>query len=96
MARTLLIIDDDTQLVEILEEYLANFISRALFRAFPRAGLQALQSNVVELVILDVMLPERRAAGLQGDPPEERCTHSYGVGERRYDGPIVGLEVGAG
>ena len=55
---TILLIDDDQQLAPPLRQYLARF-ELTLESAFePRQGLAMLHQQPIDLVILDVMLPE--------------------------------------
>lgn len=57
MANTILIIEDDSDLQQLLKEYLAGFGYTVHAEGEPEAGLNAFKSLAPELIILDVMLP---------------------------------------
>jgi len=96
MVRTLLIIDDDRELVEALSEYLPKFNFRVLAAHLPSEGLKLLQSHAVDLVVLDVMLPEQdgiqvcKGIRAKSDVPIVMLTARGDIADR-----VVGLEVGA-
>ena len=54
----ILIIDDDSKLNRLLENYLADFGFSVLSATHPNKGLDLLGKHSPDLVILDVMLPE--------------------------------------
>ena len=58
MASTILIIDDDKKLNKLLTDYLGDFGFNTLSATHPKEGLKKLKNNSIDLVILDVMLPE--------------------------------------
>jgi len=58
MAGTLLIIDDDTRLSAMLADYLANSGYKVRTAINGRKGLEDLNRNPPDAVILDVMLPD--------------------------------------
>ncbi|MDH5179663.1 MAG: response regulator transcription factor [Gammaproteobacteria bacterium] len=92
----ILLIDDDTQLADLLSEYLARFDITLSSAGRPSEGLARLGTQEFDLVILDIMLPEmdgfevckkiRRAS----DIPIIMLTARGEVMDR-----IVGLEIGA-
>jgi len=96
MVRTILLIDDDTALVEVLSEYLPKFNFKVISAHTPSGGLKLLQANGVDLVILDVMLPERDGIQVckeireKSDVPIVMLTARGDLTDR-----IVGLEIGA-
>ncbi|MEZ4751320.1 MAG: response regulator transcription factor [Bdellovibrionota bacterium] len=96
MDRTLLIIDDDEDLVAALGEYLPKFNFKVLSSHQPDAGLKILAKEKVDLVILDVMLPGQdgmqvcKHIRLSSAVPIIMLTARGDIGDR-----IVGLEVGA-
>ena len=96
MARTILMIDDDMHLTEVLKEYLGKFDFRVLVEHTPRAGMKTLGSDVIDLVILDVMLPEKDGIQVckdirqKSDVPILMLTARGDMTDR-----IVGLEMGA-
>jgi OmpR family response regulator RpaB len=55
----ILLIDDDIQLAELLGEYFARFDLQLISALTPSDGLSKLNKNPVDLIILDVMLPEK-------------------------------------
>ena len=58
MTHSILIIDDDEELTELLKTYLADFGYKATAAFSPSKGLDLLEAHDFDLVILDVMLPE--------------------------------------
>lgn len=96
MKSTILLIDDDLKLGELLESYLAGFEMQLIHKAHPEDGLRHLRSVPVDLVILDVMLPGKN--GFQvckeirtfSSVPVLMLTARGDVTDR-----IVGLEIGA-
>jgi two-component system phosphate regulon response regulator OmpR len=59
MNTTILVIDDDRKLNELLVSYLQNFGMEVLTATHPDNGMALLKSRHPSLVILDVMLPGR-------------------------------------
>ena len=57
MASTILIIDDDAKLNNLLTEFLGDFGFNILSATHPEDGLRKLKRKSPDLVILDVMLP---------------------------------------
>lgn len=57
MKATILIIDDDQKLNELLKIFLADFGYRVLSATHPDPGLKTIRQATPDLVILDVMLP---------------------------------------
>jgi OmpR family response regulator RpaB len=55
---TILLIDDDEQLAKPLRRYFSRYELNLLSETHPVLGLHRLQQEEVDLVILDVMLPE--------------------------------------
>lgn len=95
----ILIIDDDTQLTEVLEEYLERFNFDVVSAHAPSDGIAKLKSDTPDLIILDVMLPEMdgfqvckklRAMSAYEDLPILMLTARGEVTDR-----VVGLEIGA-
>jgi DNA-binding response OmpR family regulator len=54
-----LIVDDDRKLGRLLTDYLAGFGFKATAVAHPDDGMRALRQSLPDMVILDVMLPDR-------------------------------------
>ena len=57
MASTILIIDDDKKLNQLLTEFLSDFGFNTISSTHPQGGLKKLKQKSPDLVILDVMLP---------------------------------------
>jgi DNA-binding response OmpR family regulator len=57
MRPTLLIIDDDEKLNDMLKEFLSDFGFNILTAFDPEAGLKILKEQSPDLIILDIMLP---------------------------------------
>jgi DNA-binding response OmpR family regulator len=57
MASTILIIDDDEKLNQLLTQFLGDFGYNTLSAVHPQDGLKMLKHKAPDLVILDVMLP---------------------------------------
>lgn len=96
MTKTILIIDDDEKLNQLLTKYLAGFSFSVLASADPADGLKRLATEPVDLVILDVMLPGMdgfevcRTIRKTSAVPVIMLTARGDVTDR-----IVGLEIGA-
>lgn len=58
MAKSILIIDDDSKLNSLLSEYLGKNNFKTTSIENPKDGISKLKSNHFDLIILDVMLPE--------------------------------------
>ena len=57
-SQTLLVIDDDAKLNQLLTNYLGEMGFQVLTATKPSEGLRILSRNKPNLVILDIMLPE--------------------------------------
>lgn len=96
MKKTILIIDDDTRLTDLLAGYLAQFDLAVKAAALPGEGLALLEKSLPDLVILDIMLPGMdgfevcRRIRKQHAVPIIMLTARGDVADR-----IVGLELGA-
>lgn len=94
---TILLIDDDERLGELLREYFTRYDLELLSETHPVKGMQRLDANsAIELVILDIMLPDMdgfevcRTIRKNNDIPILMLTARGEVMDR-----IVGLEIGA-
>jgi len=96
MKKTILVIDDDKKLNQLLKDYLADFGFHTLTATHPAEGLTKLRQKSPDLVILDVMLPEMNGFEVC---KRIRQTHSVPVIMLTARGEptdkIVGLEIGA-
>ncbi len=96
MKKTILIIDDDTKLTNLLAGYLEKFSLAVQSASAPEQGLNLLKKTLPDLVILDIMLP-----GMDGFEVCRRIRKDYTVPiimlTARGDvaDRIVGLELGA-
>lgn len=93
---SILLIDDDSELVELVSEYLIREGFRVEAAADGERGLQLVQQNAYVLVVLDVMLP-----GLGGFEVLRRIRATSGVpvvmltARRDEVDRVLGLESGA-
>ena len=96
MNSRLLIIDDDEKLNLLLTEYLGEMGFEVLSAVLPEEGLQLLEQENPDLVILDVMLPKMdgfevcRKIRQSSIVPVIMLTARGEVMDR-----VVGLEIGA-
>lgn len=58
MKKNILVIDDDKKLCDLLTQYLQRYDYSVDYRTNPIEGLKVVENKVVDLIILDVMLPE--------------------------------------
>jgi DNA-binding response OmpR family regulator len=92
----ILLIDDDEKLGTLLSTYFERFDLELIAATLPSVGLEKLQSEQPDLVILDVMLPEQdgfevcRTIRKSSSVPIIMLTARGEVTDR-----IVGLEIGA-
>lgn len=96
MKKTILVIDDDKKLNQLLKDFLGDFGFQTLTATHPAEGLTKLRQKSPDLVILDVMLPEMNGFEVC---KRIRQTHSVPVIMLTARGEpmdkIVGLEIGA-
>jgi DNA-binding response OmpR family regulator len=96
MKATVLIIDDDAKLNQLLVDFLGDYGFNVLTAARPDEGLRKLKQQVPDLIILDVMLP-----GMSGFEVCKMIRRSYTVpiimltARGLVTDKIVGLELGA-
>ena len=96
MSTTILIIDDDHKLNELLKDYLAQFKMTVLTAEHPNEGLSLLRQQSPSLVILDLMLPEKdgftvcREIRKESSVPIIMLTARGDLPDR-----VAGLELGA-
>ena len=96
MQKTLLIIDDDIKLNRLLTDYLGQFNFKILTANHPLDGLRFLKVRQIDLVILDIMLPDMDGFEVckkirdQSSLPIIMLTARGEVTDR-----VVGLELGA-
>jgi DNA-binding response OmpR family regulator len=96
MNPTILIIDDDAKLNQLLKDFLKDFGFEVLAATHPAAGLKKLKQASPDLVILDIMLPDMdgfevcRAIRQTSNIPIIMLTARGEVMDK-----VVGLELGA-
>jgi len=96
MKPTLLIIDDDVRLNQLLKDFLTDFGFEVVTATRPAKGLKKLQQVSPDLVILDIMLPEMdgfevcKTIRQTSNVPIIMLTARGEVTDR-----VVGLELGA-
>ncbi|MGD9133949.1 MAG: response regulator transcription factor [Desulfobacterales bacterium] len=96
MNPTILIIDDDAKLNQLLKDFLKDFGFDVVTATHPAKGLKALKQASPDLVILDIMLPEMdgfevcRAIRQTSNVPIIMLTARGEVTDK-----VVGLELGA-
>ncbi len=92
----ILLIDDDERLADPLKTYFERFELELINATHPADGLKLLEKNNIDLVILDVMLPDMdgfevcRSIRKNSDIPIIMLTARGEVTDR-----VVGLELGA-
>jgi DNA-binding response OmpR family regulator len=96
MTPTLLIIDDDAKLNQLLKDFLRDFGYAVITATHPARGLKKLKQASPDLVILDIMLPDMdgfevcRAIRQTSNVPVIMLTARGEVTDK-----VVGLELGA-
>jgi len=96
LKNKIFIIDDDTKLVELLQEYLTGFGYEVAFSYEPEEGLKQLEASGAQLLILDVMLPNidgfevLKRLRQHSNLPVIMLTARGDLTDR-----VVGLEIGA-
>ena len=92
----ILLIDDDERLGTLLAEYFLRYELMLISETHPQLGLQRLEQDDIDLVILDIMLPDMdgfevcRTIRKHSDIPILMLTARGEVTDR-----IIGLELGA-
>lgn len=96
MTPTILIIDDDAKLNQLLKDFLKDFGYAVITATRPTQGLKKLKRDSPDLVILDIMLPEMdgfevcRAIRQTSNIPIIMLTARGEITDK-----VVGLELGA-
>ena len=96
MPITILIIDDDHKLNELLRDYLSQFGMTVLTAEHPDQGLTLFRQKIPSLIILDLMLPEKDGFTVCREIRKESAVPIIML-TARGDLPdrIAGLELGA-
>ena len=93
---TILVVDDDNELTELLDEFLSEHKLKTKVFHNPVKALDYLQSSVPDLILLDIMMPEMDGFQLlrkireRLDVPVIMLTAKGEVSDK-----VVGLELGA-
>ena len=92
----ILMIDDDVKLTELVEEFLVSQKYEFISKHTPEEGLEFLKKNVVDIIILDIMLP-----GMDGFQVLRKIREEISIpvimltARGEVTDRIVGLELGA-
>ena len=92
----ILIIDDDTQLTELLIEFLSSYKYNVVAKHTPEKGLEYLEKKGADAIILDIMLP-----GMDGFQVLRKIRENSAIpvimltARGEVTDRIVGLELGA-
>lgn len=94
---TILIIDDDVELLELLERVLREYGYEILITSEPEEGLRILEEKKVDLVLLDVILPNTDGFSLFEKIREFDFQEPiiFLSGKTNVDDKVKGLELGA-
>ena len=93
---TILIVDDDNELTELLDEFLSEHRFKTKVFHNPMKALDSLQASIPDLILLDIMMPEMDGFQLLRkiretlDVPVIMLTAKGEVSDK-----VVGLELGA-
>lgn len=96
MKKNILIIDDDKKLDNLLKEYFRKYGFQVAIAVDPQSGMKAIRTTNPDLIILDIMLPEKDGFEVCKEIRKEysipiiMLTARGDVTDR-----IVGLEIGA-
>ena len=92
----ILIIDDDNQLTELLIEFLGSHKYNVIAKHLPHEGLKFLEKQEVDVIILDIMLPEMDGFQVLRKIRKNLSTPVLMLTARgEVTDKIVGLELGA-
>ena len=92
----ILIIDDDKELTDLLVEFLSDFKYQTIVYHSPLQALKYLQKKSVDLILLDIMLPDMdgfqvlRKIRETSETPVMMLTAKGDVSDK-----VIGLELGA-
>lgn len=99
MAKTILVVDDDKSIVRLVSSYLEQALYQVMVAYDGETALQILRRDSVDLMVLDIMMPERdgwdvtktvRSDKRLSDIPIIMLTARIGDTDK-----ILGLELGA-
>ena len=96
MNKTILIIDDDEKLNNLLSDYLSKFGFKVTAVTHPDDGLKTLKRDIPDIIILDIMLPEMDGFEVCKEIRKEYSVPIIMLTARgEVTDRIVGLELGA-
>lgn len=96
MSTKVLIIDDDTALTSLLTDFLGRFEYDVQAAATPAEGMEKLRTTPPDIVILDIMLPEKNGFEVCREIRSETQVPIVILSARgQVNDRIVGLELGA-
>ncbi len=96
MAETILVVDDEKEIADLMEVYLKNENYRVLKAACAEEALELVAAEEVDLALLDVMLPDMDGFGLCRKIREEHLFPVIMLTARVEDmDKITGLTIGA-
>jgi len=96
MNKTILIIDDDRKLNNLLRDYLSKFGLKVTAATHPDEGLHILKRELPDLIILDIMLPDMDGFEVCKEIRKEYSVPIIMLTARgEVTDRIVGLELGA-
>ena len=93
----ILIIDDDVELLELLERILREYGYEILITSEPEEGLRILEEERIDLILLDIMLPEIDGFSLYKKIREFDFQEPviFLSGKKNVEDKVKGLELGA-
>ena len=92
----ILVIDDDSQLTTLLDEFFSSFNYKVIIQNNPINGIEYLKNNNVDIIILDIMMPEMEGFQVLRKIREFSSTPVIMLTARgEVTDKIVGLELGA-
>jgi DNA-binding response OmpR family regulator len=96
MKPTILIIDDDEKLNQLIKQYLSDFGFHTISAIHPREGLKKLDQISPDLIILDIMLPEMNGFEVCKVIRKQCCIPIIMLTARgELMDKVIGLELGA-
>jgi DNA-binding response OmpR family regulator len=96
VEKTILIIDDDKKLNNLLTDYLSKFNFKVIAVTHPDEGFKILKRELPDLIILDVMLPDMEGFEVCKEIRKEYTVPIIMLTARgEVTDRIVGLELGA-
>ncbi|MFV2061027.1 MAG: response regulator transcription factor [Gammaproteobacteria bacterium] len=96
MKKRILVIDDDKKLCELLSDYLVQYDYSVEYKTNPIDGLKVINNYEIDLIVLDVMLPEMNGFEVLKTLRKNNSTPVIMLTARGETmDKVVGLELGA-